>query len=154
MASVTPGAKPAPPTSAKPGTQDSKGAKPPKEKKERVPRVDYTVPEGGLKEWPKDWNPKQHKPLRRKDFADEGVYLEERAKRYEAMAVRIRQEIADGKKLGTLKEKGKAKKLLQLQRKFDELKKQLIADDVDVDAILATIGSEAEAPAAAEAPKG
>jgi hypothetical protein len=43
----------------------------------------------------------------------------------------------EAKKLGGMKEKGKAKRLLQLQKKFAELKEQLAGTGIDVDALLA-----------------
>jgi hypothetical protein len=61
-------------------------------KKVKKPRVAYPIPEGGLKAVPKDWNRKIHKPLKKRDFADETIYLEMRAKNLTAKAEKLRHE--------------------------------------------------------------
>lgn len=138
-------ATPKMPASAKPGTTAEVATKPKKEKKPKVERTLLAPPEGGFTDWPKEWDPKIHKPLRRKDFANDVTFLNRKADHYEIMAKRFRQEAIDSEKLGGLKERGKAKKLLQMQRKFEELKAQLKADNVDVEAILASLGQTAAA---------
>jgi hypothetical protein len=124
------------PSAAAPGTVDEK-AKKEKVKKEKIPRVPYPVPEGGLADWPTDFDAKKHKPLGRKDFAKESVYLLKKAEHYEKMAKDLRHEAETGERLGGLKDKGRAKKLLKLQEQFDALKASLQSEGIDVAAILA-----------------
>src|SRR4051812_38955543 len=89
--------------SAKPGTQEPKAKR---EKKPKVERIDYPVPEGKLLELPADYDPKKHKPLRRKDFKDEALYLDIAAERAEKHAKRLREE-ALAVRAGGGKDKGK-----------------------------------------------
>lgn len=127
--------------SAKPGNKAPEAAKPPKEKKVRTK---FVVPEGGLKEWPTDHDPKVHKPLKSTDFADESVYWFHKADQLEKAAVAAREKAEQIKKLGGVKDVKKAKRLMQMQQKIAELKAQLASDGTDVDALLASLGGDEE----------
>jgi hypothetical protein len=107
-----------------------------KPKRVQPPKDDYPIPEGGLVTWPTDWSISKHKPLAKKNFADEAVYYDGKAAMYEKMAANARREAETSRKLGGLADRGKAKKLIKMQEKFLELRKQMEADNIDVDAIL------------------
>lgn len=119
--------------SAKPGTTEEKA------KKEKRVRVEYTVPEGGLESWPTDFDPKTHKPLKRKDFKDETIWLESKAADYERRAQAMRVEIETTKTLGSSKDRAKAKKLLSMQKRMEEMQKEMEAEGIDVGALKAAM---------------
>lgn len=141
ITSKNPAAAAAENPSAKPGARDPKAKK---EKKQKVERVEYPVPEGKLERVPEDFDPKKHKPLKRKDFKDEAVFLEIRADQMEAAAKRLREE-AKAVRAGGGKDKGKAKKLIAMQKRMAELQAQLTADGVDVEALMKSLEAPAEA---------
>lgn len=146
--------KPTPAASAKPGTPDANGAKP-----EKIKRVEYKAPDGAA--WvddkglfirkPDDFDPKKHLPIKRKQYADDSVALLIRADDLEARAKKLREMAEEAKKLGGLKEKGKAKRLLSMHKKFAELQEQLKAAGIDVEALLAGAPMVENAEPAAEA---
>lgn len=161
MAKVNPTAKSAPaaPASARPGVQEPAAKKP---EKAKVVRVLHPAlqPDGEgkattkLKEIPADFNPKLHKPLTRKHFEDESIFLELKAREFDAKAANLRKQAEELKKIGTVKDRGAAKKLLSLQKRIDELTKDLAAKGVDVDAIKQALFSKQaakEEPAPAQA---
>lgn len=131
-----------PPTSTAPGTADEGGKKrKKKEKGEKVKREKFPgIPEDGLTDWPADFDPKKHKPLRRQDFKDEAVWLDHKATQFEKAAVRMRDEAKTLRSLGTTAERGKAKKLLKITKELEDLKKTLAAKGVDVAALLNSAG--------------
>lgn len=128
-----------PTNSAKPGTKDEKA------KKEKKVREQYPIPEGGLKAWPTDFDPKKHKPLKRKDFGDESLFLNSKADDYERRAKALREEALESTKLGGVKDKAKAKKLLSMHKKIAEMTKDMEADGVDVSQLLASLKMAEEA---------
>lgn len=140
----------APPAgAAKPGTTDA-AAKEPKKGKVLYPALvgpkdaegkDTIIP---LKEVPKDWDPKAHKGLRRKDFSDEALFWDWRADRMELQVKKIRAHAEELRKLGTVKDRSRAKKLLSMQKRIADLKAQLEGEGVDVDALLTTLGGDEE----------
>jgi hypothetical protein len=122
-------------TSAAPGTKDEKAAK--------VKKVAFTpIPDGGFKEMPAAFDPKLHTPLKRKDFADESLWFEMKATEHEAKAAAYKKQAADYRKLGSVADRAKAKRLIQMQSKMAELTEQLKSQGVDVDEILGTKDSE------------
>lgn len=133
--------------SARPGTADATGKK---EKKEKVVRVAYPglKNEAGeavkLTSRPTDFDLKKHKPLRPADFEDEGIWYEMKAEAHDKIAANLREKADEVRKVGPIKEKGKAKKLLQMQKRMAELTEHLKKQGVDVDALLkaAMSGSE------------
>lgn len=124
----------APKAAAKPGTKDDKGKK--GEKPAKATKVTYDVPEGGLTEVPEDYDPKQHKPLKKADFKEEWTYLEFQASIHEAKAAALHEKAAESKKLGSSKDRAKKKKLLTLQKRLNELAEELAGQGVDVDDLL------------------
>lgn len=126
----------APKNGAKPGTEDKKAAK---VKKVAFTSTDETVmKDGKLLVIPTDHDAKVHLPIKRKGFADEGMFYELRARQMEAKAADYRKMAADSAKLGGVKDKAKAKQLLKMQDKIAELTKTLAAAGIDVAALLGT----------------
>ena len=72
------------------------------------------------------------------DFAREDIWLDYRAGLLEKRAAKLRHE-AETVRKGGPRLKGDAKKLLAYQQKFEALKASLIAEGVDVEAVLASI---------------
>lgn len=143
MATATAPAKPlAPKSAAKPGTVGEVKKKAPKDK---VARVDYPgliVEENGekkrvvLETWPADFDAKKHKPLRRSDFKNESVFLRQRADQLEAKAKELRAQADVVEKAGSTADVAKAKRISALTKKVEELKLQLKASGIDVEAML------------------
>lgn len=86
---------------------------------------------------PTDYSFDNHKPLKKRDFAEEYQYLEYRAKEAEAKAAEYRKEAEECKKLGSSSARAAAKRLVKMTEKMGELAKQLKAAGVDVDALMA-----------------
>ena len=128
-------------SSAAPGTTDEKGSK------EKVEKVVYPGLLGDidpetkeparlvLKDWPEDFDPKKHKPLLKRDFETEAPWLINRAEKLEAQAKAYRDEAEMVKKLGSKQDRAKAKKLIQMRDRMAELRAQLEAEGIDVDAL-------------------
>ena len=115
--------------SAKPGTPDDAA------KKQKKNRAQYPIPEGGLESVPTDFDSKKFKPLKKKDFKSEATFLELRADNMEAAAKRLREEAA-AIRAGGGKDKGKAKKLVNMTRKLAEMKAAMEAEGIDVEALI------------------
>lgn len=142
MANPTKNAPAAPVASAKPGTKEPKAKK---EKKEKAKRVDFPglfVEKDGekrrvkLAEYPANFDPKVHKPLRRGDFENESVFLLRKADEFEQRAKDLRNEATIAEKLGNQADRAKAKRLAAMQKKIAELEASLKESGVDVEAIL------------------
>jgi len=139
--------------STKPG-EPAPAAKAP-EKPKRVPYPGLNPDKDGktttkLKDFPADFDPKLHKGLTRKDFENEAPFLRKLADELEGRVKKLRAEADDAEKLGSASQRATAKKLRAMFDKFNELKKELEADGVDVATIM---GSIQQAQAAPEAPK-
>lgn len=150
--------------SARPGTPDTAGEKPAKEKVKRVihPSLIKTEMKDGkpeetrvrVKDIPADFDAKIHKPLQRRDFEDEGMWYELQARKLDEKAAKLRQLAKESKALGNTTERAKTKRLVQMNKKMLELADQLRAAGVPVDDILAKSGvtsttNATPAPAAA-----
>lgn len=114
----------------------------PKAKKVKKVRVAYPIPEGGLTAWPADWNRKVHKPLRKKDFSDEMVYLEVRAKQIEAKANAFRQEAELIKQFGDVETRRMARQLVRCLQRASLLGGQLEALGIDVETAVKTFSKK------------
>jgi hypothetical protein len=110
---------------------------------------------------PADFDPKKHKPIPRKYFASEAVFYTLRAEALEKQAARFRELAKTAGTVGNVKDKKSAKKLVNMQKRFNELQASLAAQGVDVAALLAAVASqtapatpaEGEKPAEGEAAK-
>lgn len=121
------------------GATTADGAKPPKEKVVRVPWGKRDA-EGMLIEKisarPADWDPRKNEGLKPNDFTSRADYLDFRALEAETRAKDLREE-ALAERNGTGKTtKSKQKRLLSLKEKYEELRAELEAAGVDVDAAL------------------
>lgn len=111
-------------------------------------KIDFVTPEGAtyvndkglFTVVPPDFDRKKHKPLSKKQFADEAYFLTLKADEFEARAKRLRAQVEDMKKLGGMKDKAKAKKLLSLQKRMAELQASILADDPGMEEFLAKLG--------------
>ena len=92
-----------------------------------------------LKEMPADYNLKDHKPLIRKDFEDETIWLEWKAELLEEKAKVYRDEAALIRQFGSAEDRKAAEKLIKVRQQFEKLKAELSGQDIDVDAILASV---------------
>lgn len=135
-------------TKTTPTAAKSKG-KPERKKQVRKKRIAYPgliAADGApakLKEFPADYDPKVHKPLRRVDFECESVHMLMRADELDRKSAKLRMDAAILQK-GGKKVSGKAKKLQSLVARMAALRAELEADDFDVDAMLATLAPKDE----------
>lgn len=142
--------KNAPKQSSKPG-EPAPAAK--KESIKRVPHPALKADEKGkatvqLDDFPADFDPKVHKPLRRGDFKNEAPFLERKATELEARARELRREADEARKLGSQADRAKAKKLRAMMDKMEEIKAQLKAQGIDVDAVVKDLSKSDESEAA------
>ena len=86
---------------------------------------------------PKGYDIKVHALLKKRDYASDHLFYEFRAIEMENKAVAFRVLAEEAKKLGSAKDRGRAKRFVKLTEKMDELKQQLLAQGVDVAALLA-----------------
>ena len=132
--------KPAPVATANAKPTSEKKEK--KEKKARVPHPALFNAAGEavkLTSIPADFDPKLHKPLKRKDFESEAAFMRMQADEFEARAKRLRVEAEQAEKLGNTKDRAKAKKLLGMQKRIEELKAEMSKDGFDIDQLLASL---------------
>jgi hypothetical protein len=106
------------------------------EKRKSLPKY----PGRDLTAVPADYSASKFQPLGKENFKSEADFLDYRADKAEHAAKKLREAATDARRLGNVKDVAKAKKLLKIAREVQELKALLAADDVDVDALLATIG--------------
>lgn len=144
MAKVDP--KMAPPTkvnpAAAPGNKDPKAVKEPKVKRTYHPATldEEGKPRKRLDAVPADFNPKIHKPLGRKNYKDEGAWLEAKATELEKKAKDLRIEAENSRKLGNVADRANVKRLLAMQKRAQDLAAELLAQGIDVNALLAAAG--------------
>lgn len=142
----------APAQSTKPGNPA-----PAAKKAEKVAKVVYPglkpdaegKPTEKLTAWPTDHDPKIHKGLRPKDFANEAPFLRHQADLLEQRVARLRKQADTSEKLGNAADRAKVKKLQAMHENFNKLREQLKAQGIDPDAFIAQM-SAAPAPEAAK----
>ena len=76
---------------------------------------------------PEGFDFKIHANLKKKDYVGDHLYFEMRAVGAELAAVAFRELAAEAEKMGSTKDRAKAKKLVKMTSKLSELKQQLIA---------------------------
>lgn len=121
----------APVASAKPGTADTVAVKAKKPKTKKAKKAAYPglygKNEAGeevrvkLKAIPTDYDPKTHKPFSRKDFDDQSLWFELRARACEVKAAEWRKRGEEEKSLEGNSEKAKTKRALKMQAKYAEI---------------------------------
>lgn len=110
-------------------------------------RVDYpgltnaAGEEVKLSDWPGDFDPKKHKPLKRSNFADETVFMLHQADQMESKAKLLRAEVEQIRALGSARDVKAAKKISAMLTKVDELKAQLAEDGVDIQKLLDAVAA-------------
>ncbi len=124
-------------------TEPTPSAAPTEAAPDKVKKAKYPVPATGLTEWPSDFDEKKFQPLKRGDFKDERIWLAKRAERYEAAAKEAREEIEIITQNGPGSNK-KAIKVQKLQSELDALKELMIANGMDVEALLAARAAAAQ----------
>lgn len=98
-------------------------------------------------ETPPDFDFDKHASLKKRDFATDWQFFTHKTKDLQFRADAWKAKAEEAKKLGSGKEKAKAKKLLKIQAQMKELRAQLEAQNVDVDAILAEGAAESSGAA-------
>jgi len=86
---------------------------------------------------PVGFNFKEFKPLKKRNFATEALYFEHRA---EEMAYKMRAFTAqaeESRTMGSAADRRKKKQIVKLSEKMKELKAQLSAQGIDVEALIA-----------------
>ena len=134
---------PAKPVAAKPeAAAAAKAKKPSPLKKNPYPGLfDAEGAQVKLTELPEDYDPKAHKPLKKSDFAHDYVFMRVQAGMLQARAERMFEEALTLEKLGSPKDRVKAKKLIAMQKRMEELKAELAGEGIDLDAIMASMNS-------------
>jgi len=130
--------------------QPAKPTKAPKEKREKSGgRIDF--PKIGNKDekiypfdsvMPPEFDFKTHKTLKKKDFTADHLYFSHRAAEARFKAEQFDAQAEEAKKLGSAKDRGKAKRLIKLTEKMAELKEQLAGQGIDVEKLLADSAKE------------
>jgi len=136
-ASKTAAAKTA--ASAKPGTEAPEAQV---DKIERIPHPILAVDENGdatakIESAPDDFDRKVHLPLRRKDFVNDAAFFDFKAAEYTEKAAEFTSKAVEWRKLGSVKDRARAKRLRNMQAQMAKLREQLEADGIDVDDLLA-----------------
>lgn len=85
---------------------------------------------------PEGFDFKVHKSLKKRDFAADHLYYLYRAKELDSKAAAFRKQAEEAEKLGSVKDRGRMKRLVKLQDKVAELKQQLEDQGVDVEELL------------------
>lgn len=65
----------------------------PQETAAKPEKIPYNIPDGGLSEWPEDFDKKVHAPLKKKDFKDPRPFLKRKREEYLRSADRCQSEI-------------------------------------------------------------
>lgn len=113
-------------------------------KRASTARVLWTeTPDGGYDvAVPEGFDFDKFRPLKKRDFTSEHLFYEHKAAQMDHKAAAFRAQGEEAKKLGSTKERAKAKRLIKMTEKMAELRKQLEAQGIDVDAVLATVKTD------------
>jgi hypothetical protein len=131
--------KPVPPPSAVGAPSAGKSDKPAKVKKIDFPGLyDSSGNYEKLTALPVGFDAKAHKPLRKKDFKEEPLFLEYQATLLDAKAASLRSQAEKLRTVGSTASSAKAKTLVKMQARMAELMAALKAEGMDVDALLAS----------------
>ncbi len=110
-----------------------KSGRPPGPPKPDKVEYEHELP---LVELPKDYDSNKHTPLKKGDFEKEEFYYEMRAVVYDKYASGMRRKAEEAKRMGSMTDRTKAKRLLRIQSQMATLREQLEADGVNVDELL------------------
>jgi len=100
------------------------------------PPYEICVPEG--------FDFTKYKMLKRGVFKTEALFFEHRAAECEFRAEHWRSRATESSAMGDKAQRAKAKRLIRLQAKYDELREQLVEQGVDVEAIEKMMEKEAK----------
>jgi len=91
---------------------------------------------------PEGFSFKVNKPLKKRDFSADHLFFSYRAEEMDIKAAAFRAQAEEAKKIGSSADRNRVKRVLKLQEKMDELKAQLTAQGIDVQALLAGMADE------------
>jgi len=95
---------------------------------------DVTMPEG--------FNFKDYKPLKKRNFTTEALYYDHRAEEMAYKMAGFRAQAEECRTMGSAADRRKKKQIVRLNSKMNELKAQLIAQGIDVEALIAAATAE------------
>jgi hypothetical protein len=132
--------KPVPPPAAVGAPAAGKKEKQPKEKAKKIdfPGLFINGDYHKLTALPTGLDAKLHKPLKKKDFQDEPLFLEYQATLLDEKAKSLRSQAEKLRSVGSTASSAKAKTLVKMQQRMAELMAQLKAEGMDVDTLLAS----------------
>ena len=97
---------------------------------------DVTMPDG--------FNFKDYKPLKKKNFKDEALYFEHRAEEMAYKMTAFKAQAEEARTTGSAADRRKKKQIVKLNAKMNELKEQLVAQGIDVEALIAAAAATKE----------
>ncbi len=105
-------------------------------KAEKVEKVKFPIPEGGFLKVPENFDPKNHKPLLRKAFKEDAIFFDWKADLAGLACKRYRLRAEESRKFGNIADRTKARKIMKMQDKIADLRKELEGQGIDVDSLL------------------
>ena len=123
-----------------PGTKDITAKKTKKAGKLQHPAVLALTKDARLDAAPADFNFDLHKPIKKRVFSCDAVFYEHKVAELQNKVVKMQKLASEAKILGTKTERGKVRKLMSYVEKMKTLKEMLVADGIDVDALMAAHG--------------
>lgn len=115
----------------------------PKEKKNTArldhPAVTKLKKDEKVKELPKDFDFVKHRPIKRTAWERDDMFFDHLALKYEGLMKQNKDKAKECRLLGSAAERTRAKRLLKMTVKIEELKIALRGKGIDVDRLLASI---------------
>lgn len=116
----------------------------PKKEKKVTARADHPVvvklkKDERVKELPEGFSFAKHKLIKKNTWEKDHMFFDHLANKNQEEADLNREKAEDCRKLGSAAERGRAKRLLKMQGKIDELKEALVKKGVDVAALLKSV---------------
>lgn len=109
-------------------------------KSKKPSKIDYPLSKGKkLDKAPTDWDPAKHKPLKRSMFNCVSIWMDWRADQLSKQAESLRAEAQAIRTSGGQEQRHAVKRLQQVVNRADELRKQLIEQGFDPEALLADL---------------
>lgn len=116
----------------------------PKKKSSVIARADHPAvsklkDDERIKKLPDDFSFAKHKIIKKMTWERDDMFFDHLASKQEEEAKGNREKAEECRKLGSAAERGRAKRLLKMQSKIDELKTALTEKGIDVNALLASV---------------
>lgn len=116
----------------------------PREEKKNLARIEHPSvtalkKDERIGELPKDFEFSKHRVIKKTQWQNDAMFFDHLADKCEGEMNGNRTKAEECRKLGSAAERGRAKRLLKMQGKIDELKEELTRKGVDVDALLASV---------------